>query len=75
MNTIKEVVIAGLIVWAAIYAMGCVGLQMDKQTAYEAIRGTKSHEVALQAQLDREVACTGGYEITAEEFEQLQGGN
>lgn len=41
MKTLKEVIIAGLVVWSAIYAMGCTGMVMDKQTAYQAIRGGK----------------------------------
>lgn len=39
METLKHAVLAALIVMASIYAMGCTGLVMDKQTAYAAVRG------------------------------------
>ncbi len=38
MRTLKELVIAGLIVWASMHAMGCTGLIMDKQIAYQTIK-------------------------------------
>lgn len=39
MKTLNQAIIAGIIVWASIYAMGCTGMQISKQTAYAAIRG------------------------------------
>lgn len=41
MNTLRDAVIAGLIVMASIYAMGCTNMQIEQRTAYQAIRGGK----------------------------------
>jgi hypothetical protein len=41
MKTLSQAVLAGLIVWASIYAMGCAGGFINQAEAYRIIKGVK----------------------------------